>query len=388
MTQHRTPETLVKETLGVEPSPADRRAVWHSIAERLGDDEARGRTPARERFRRLRRLPDLAAVGVAALAATLAAVALLPAGDEPRDSGAPTLATASAAEVLDATARSAGSSLRSVGPGEYLFVRSRLTVPGVGASRVDTSSWTAIDGSARIVAHERRCVERERTDGGAERCARYATEVTTMTYRAGSDAGVVTEDGVERPPAVPQVSLNWRHVVSGEEVVRLPADRDALLASLRARAEGAARVYERPRPKGYHPRVDRTYELWGRDLLVVQTATDLLLEAPLSPAQRTAMLSMLADAPGWYEPGTSAEPIEIHNLGSTEDALGREGIALRFTLELTPGETRRASPGTFDLVLDPQAGRLLETRSYEHGAGAEPVTLTVVAQRVAESIDG
>jgi hypothetical protein len=188
------------------------------------------------------------------------------------------------------------------------------------------------------------------------------------------------------PP--PQLSPNWRYVVPGDEVVSLPAERDALLASLRARAERAAHVYQRPRPEGYYPRVDRTYELSGPDLLVVETATDLLVEAPLSPGQRAALLSLLADAPDWYQPGTSAKPIQIRNLGATKDALGREGIAVKFTIELTSAETRGASPGTFDLVLDPEAGRLLETRSYEHGPEAEPVPLTVVAQRVVDSIDG
>jgi hypothetical protein len=115
---------------------------------------------------------------------------------------------------------------------------------------------------------------------------------------------------------------------------------------------------------------------------VVETATDLLVEAPLRPAQRAALLSLLADAPGWYRPGSSAEPIRIRNLGPTTDARRRDGIAVRFTIELTGAETRGASEGTFDLVLDPEAGRLLEIRSYEHGADAEPVLRTVVSQRV------
>jgi hypothetical protein len=402
MNQHRTPETLVKDALEVEPSAAEHAAVWESIVERLGEDQAPGRTPTLELVRRHLRLPRLAAVGLAALAATLAAVALLPAGDERGGSQTPLLATASAAEVLNATATSARSALPAVGPGEYLFTRASSAIRGKGATTVGIESWTATDGSARIVEHERssrpgqsvrgRCIEPTPPNRAAEPCTRYISQVTTTSYRAGSDIGVVTENGVERRTPPPQLSPNWRHAVPGDEVVRLPAKRDALLASLRAGAERAARLYQRPRPKGYYPRVDRTYELSGRDLLVVETATDLLVEAPLSPVQRAAMLSVLADAPDWYQPGASAEPIQIRNLGPTKDALGRNGIALRFTIELrsdeTGDESLGASPGTFDLLLDPQAGRLLETRSYEHGPDAEPVALTVVAQQVVDSIDG
>jgi hypothetical protein len=352
---------------------------------------------------------------------------LPPSGDEP--SGAPSLlATASAAEVLNATARNARSARPAVRSGESLFTRTSSTIRGVGAITVETDSWTATDGSAQIVSNERLpvVVQRVSAAGGAVKLGRdvwtarpydddddvidpgarvevkatkgaaalvaessRGTEVTTSIYRAGSAIPVVTENGLEQPVQPPQLAPNWRYVVPGEEVVNLPAERDELLASLREHAERAAQLYRQPRPEGYYPRVWRQYELAGRDLLVAETATDLLVEAPLSPGQRAAMLSMLADAADWYQPGTSAEPIRIRNLGATKDALGRNGIALRFTIELTSDESggslEGASPGTFDLILEPKAGRLLETRSYEHGRQAEPVPLTVVAQRVVDS---
>src|SRR5215207_4799708 len=115
MNQHRTPETLVKETLEVEPSAAERGTVWASIVERLGADEAPDRTTTLGRARRHPPLARLGAVGVAALAATLAAVALLPAGGERGGPRAPLLATATAAEVLNATATTARSALPAVG---------------------------------------------------------------------------------------------------------------------------------------------------------------------------------------------------------------------------------------------------------------------------------
>jgi hypothetical protein len=385
MNRQRTPETLVKQALEVEPSAAEREVVWQAIVEQLDERDARAPTPARRLLRRDPRLARLAAVGLAALAAALAAVALLPTGDQHRGSGTPLVATASAAEVLSATATSARSALPVVGPGEYLFTRTSRTISGEGAASVDTATWTATDGSARIVDRERasRLVRGPRGDIVRKR----RTETAITSYRPGSEIGLVSENGVTRRPPPPQLSPNWRHVVGGDEVVTLPAEREALLASLRAGAERAARAYRQPRPPGYYPRVDRTYELAGRDLLVVETATALLVQAPLSPTQRAALLSLLADAPGWYRPGTSTEPIQIRNLGPTEDALGRHGLAVEFAIELTSDEARAASPGTFDLVLDAEAGRLLETRSYEHGPDAEPVRLTVVAQRVVDAID-
>jgi hypothetical protein len=386
MNRHRTPEALVRANLEVEPSVADREAVWESIVERLGADEAPGRTPPLEFIRRHPRVSRFAALGLAALAVASVGVALLLAGDQRGGSRAPLLATASAATVLNATATSARSALPAVGPGEFLFTRTSLTIRGEGGGSVDTRSWTATDGSARIVDRER--TRRLVRDASGRLVPGWRSETAITTYRAGGETGVVAENGIETRVPPPQLSPNWRYVVAGDEVAGLPAGRNALLASLRVAAERAARLYQAPRPKGYYPRVDRTYELAGRDLLVVQTATRLLLEAPLSPGQRAAMLSMLADAPDWYRPGTSAEPIWIRNLGPTTDALGRDGIALRFTIELTAGEARTASPGIFDLVLDPEAGRLLETRSYEHGLESAPLALTVVSQRVVESIDG
>ena len=375
MSQDRSLETLVGEICAAEPSESERAAIWRSVVEQLTEDQAAHGTPSLKLSRRWLqarsevRVARLAALAAGAIALALAVIALLPTGD--RSGGSK--ATASAAEVLNATAMSAGSLLPEVKPGEYAYARVRHS--GEGAKTAHTESWEAIDGSARIVARE------------------GSSEIYTETYRAGSTRGLVIEDGVERPMPPPQLAPNSRYVVSRDEVVRLPTNRRALLASLRAGAERAARLYARPRPKGYFPRVDRTYELAGRDLLVVETATSLLVGAPLSPRQRAAMLSLLADAPHWYRPGASTKPIEIRNLGRTEDALGRSGIALRFTIELNQEEAGRderlgAMQGTFDLVLDPQRGRVLEDRSYEHGLNKEPEAATVEEQRVVDSIKG
>jgi hypothetical protein len=358
MNQHRTLEMLVNQTLEVEPSAAEREAVWRSITEQLGEQQE---LPPVRRHPRRRRLPRLAAVGLAAVAIGLAIVTLLPTADE---SGGPLprASEAQAAAILNATATSAGSALPAVGPGQYLFARTSTTIRGEGAISVDTKSWTATDGSGWIVSHER---------------SSRGSETSTTSYRAGSDTALHTEDGVERRYAP---TLGWRAVVPGAEVGRLPAERDALLASLREGAERAVREYrDRVRAaqaagkdRNHYP-IFREIERSGHDLIVVETVTDLLVEAPISPDQRAALFSLLADAPDWYQPGSGAEPILVRNLGPTEDDLGRNGTAVRV--------------GAFDLVLDPGAGRLLETRSYEHGLGGEPVRLTLEAQRVVDSID-
>jgi len=321
------------------------------------------------------------AVALAALAVSLPAIVISMSGESgrplPADFGGEPQAPASATEaaaVLTATAAGARSALPPVGPGEYMLTRTLKTIRGEGAAEVEARSWTASDGSALVIERGRYLRECPSFSQSPPGCTPgWVSETTTTRFRAGGDPGEVTLNGAERR-FPPQLTPNWRYVVPGDEVARLPAGSAELLASLRAGADRAVRLYERPRPEGYHPRVDRRYDLLGHDLLVVETATDLLFEAPLGPHQRAALLSLLADAPNWYRPGTGAEPLQVRNLGATTDALGRAGTAVRF--------------GGFDLVLDPEAGRLLELRAYEHGMDAEPIRLTLESQRVVDSAGG
>jgi hypothetical protein len=173
--------------------------------------------------------------------------------------------------------------------------------------------------------------------------------------------------------------LAGRAVVAGDEVVRLAAERDVLVASLRAGAERAAPEHrKRPDPHRKLGAVTSrllSFKLYGLELLVVDTVTRMLVDAPLNPDQRAAMLSLLADAPDWYRPGSSAEPLQISTLGPSKDALWS-------------ATGQRCRSGGADLVLDVDAGRLLEIRPYDHGRDAEPITLTLEAQRVVESTTG
>ena len=392
MNRHRTPETLVKETLEVEPSSADRDAVWQAIVTRLREGEASGpvANPAlvRRHPRRLR-LPHPAAVGAVAFAVILAVLALLPMPERPGKpsptppkpgSQLPAGSGAEAAAVLNATASSSRSALPAVGPGEYLFARTSTVVPGDegGPAGSVTKSWTGTDGSALIV-------ERARSWRGCPSYPRpspdcrphWVSGANTTRYRAGSDVGVVRTDDGREIPLRPD-PFRWREVVPGDEVVGLPAEPGALLASLRAGTERAAAEH-RKRHDPHRKLVGRdttllNMELYGLDLAVVHNITFMLVDAPLNPDQRAAMLSLLADAPDWYRPGSSSEPLPVHSLGPTMDALGRDATAVQV--------------GATDLVLDVDGGRLLEIRSYEHGRGALPITITVEQQRVVGSTNG
>jgi hypothetical protein len=380
MNAQRTLETLVRTTLEGEPSHAERDAVWEAIVARLREGAATGRTA------RPLRMPLPAAVGAAVLAVILAALALLPASDKP---GKPSQAApmpgrqlaagpaAEAAFVLNATARSSRRALPSVGPGEYLFARTSTVVQGDvgGPARFVTKSWTANDGSALIL-------ERSRSRRSCPSSARRATDcrprwlsgANTTRYGAGGVVGVIhTGDG--RKLRVRPDPFRWRSVFLGDELVGLPADRLRLLAALRAGIERfAAEHRKRPDPHRKLGGRDMTLfniELHGADLAVVHNITEMLVDAPLDPDQRAGMLSLLADAPDWYRPGRSAEPLPVHSLGPTTDALGRDGTAVQV--------------GAADLALDVDGGRLLEIRSFEHGRDALPIVITVEDQRVVGS---
>ena len=392
MNGDRTLETLVRKTLEAEPSPAERDAVWQSILARLSDGAASGRAPSRGLVRRKPRrlrLPHPAAVGVAVLAVILTVLALLP---TPERHGKPSPTPpmpgrqlpagsgAEAAAVLNATASSSRSALPAVGPGEYLFARTSTVVRGDkgGLARSVTKSWTATDGSALILERSRSWRGCPSTPRPSTDCRpQWVSSANTTRYRAGSDVGVIrTDDGREMP--LRPDPFRWREVVRGDEVVGLPAEPGGLLASLRAGTERAAAEHrKRPDPHRKLGGRDMTLpniELYGLDLAVVHNITDMLVDAPLNPDQRAAMLSLLADAPDWYRPGRSAEPLPVRSLGPTKDALGRDGTAVQV--------------GAADLVLDVDGGRLLEIRSFEHGRDALPITITVEQQRVVGSTNG
>jgi hypothetical protein len=383
VTRHRTLEILVKETLEVEPRAAEREAVWQSIAAQLSE-EMRPRSTAmaelvrrRPRRRRRPRAGRVMAAATAALAIGLVTLTLLSSSDK---SGTLLLATseARAAAILNTTANHARVGVPAVGPGQYLFAQTSSAVTGEGAIRVDSKSWTATDGSAWIVDHQR---------------SSRGVETSTTRYVAGGDVALDTVDGVttRRTPKLG----GWRAVVAGYEVVKLTSDRDALLVTLRAGVDRAVRqlqaIAERPpreQPGGvrtHYPGLDQV-ELWGRDLFVVETVTQLLMWAPLSPDQRATLLSLLANIPQWYQPGTSATQAQIRSLGPTKDALGRAGTAVRIAADPAPEQAARTGSWLVDFVLDQDAGRVLETRSYEHGPNAEPVRGTVKTQRVVDDI--
>jgi hypothetical protein len=351
VTHHTEVETLVRG-LETAPSEAEREAVWAAIVARVGEVEhVQIAPPSRRRFTARRRV----ALAASATAAALLVIALLPSGRETR---VPLPANASAAEVLRATADGAADDgLPLIGPGQYLYARVE-TAPAAphGQPRGPTmiaESWTASDGSGLRIESVRR--------------GEKTREVARVSYRPGSDLGHWIEAGTEVTEKPGRG--NWRAVVSGARVQELPVDSGALLRMLRA---GIDR--------------DEFASLAERDLLVADTALDLLIEAPLSPEQRAAAFRVLADIPAWFAPGTSTRPVRAESLGMVEDSLGRSGIGVRITVDLTPGTAKHTSGSheihyTADLILDPEDGRLLEVREREFGQ-----VRTVAEQQVVDSL--
>ena len=264
------------------------------------------------------------AIPVAAAAASVA-IALVPGDSEV------SLSTASAATVLRAAAD--GAFLGRPGPGEELFVRERRTIPsGGGREDVDvTRTWVASDGSGR----------------------------QELNGRARPFSDDFAED--------------WRGTLSTDQMQALPEDSAVLLETLRAAVGRAAAG-------------DRALRVYGRDLGVVATVVHLSTDAPVTAAQRAALLELLATAPDWTVPGTSVTPLSTRNLGPDRTADGESAVRLRFELRFTPEEARELSidpePFALDLLIDPDAGRLMELREYEDGLAGRPIVTTIEVQRI------
>lgn len=272
-----------------------------------------------------RRSRRLLLVPAAAAVAATAAIALVPGGTD-----AP-LSSASAATVLLAAAEEAD--LGRPGPGEELFVRERRSTPlGDGRTQVVvTRTWSAADGSGRMEVDGR---PREFSADFAE---------------------------------------TWRATLGSRQLQALPEEPTALLETLRAALRRAAGE-------------DPTLKLYGYDLGVVVTIIRLSADAPVTARQRAALLELLATAPEWTAPGSSVTPLATRNLGADRTADGREATRIRLELRFTPEEARELSidpePFALDLLLDTDAGRLVELREYEDGLSGDPIVTTIEAQRI------
>ncbi len=232
------------------------------------------------------------------------------------------LSTASAATVLLAAAGEAD--LGAPGPGEELFVQQRRTIPlGGGQTEVDlTRSWTAADGSIRI--------------------------------RGSEDEG-------------------WRDTLTPAQVQALPTDPAELLEALRAAVREASGN-------------DRAMRVFGHDLGVVAVIYYLSTNAPVTAEQRAALLQLLATAPDWTAPGTSVTPLTTRNMGQDRSAQGDAVIRIRLELRFTAEEARELSvdpePFALDLLIDTDAGRLVELREFEDGLSGAPIVTTIEEQKI------
>lgn len=109
-------------------------------------------------------------------------------------------------------------------------------------------------------------------------------------------------------------------------------------------------------------------DIYGRDFIVSIGAIQLLSQAPLDSDQREALFRLLMTAPEWVTSKGSAR-LTFTNEGSVEARSGRTGQKLRMILSL-PAEADEGAdlnPGiwTLDLVIDTDAGEVLELREFE-----------------------
>jgi hypothetical protein len=321
------------------PTEDERRALWEAVERRLDAPRA-GRIRAAGTIRR----PRLLAASLATAAAASIAVALFHAGQAGGPPGRGLLDTASAAEVLRAAADHV--ILGVPGAGEQLHVRLRRVVPlGAGQQEVRTTSeWVAADGSGR-------------------------TKVS-VTAPGRRRASVTTERHAAHAPRSGDAFDSWRGLFTAEELQALPTARGPLLGALRA-AVG----------DGIAATGDADLDVYGRDLGVVGAVVNLLTAAPLDAERRAALLDLLATAPTWTTPGSSATPLRVRRLGGAT----ADGVRLRVDTHLTAAEQKRTSTiadWQLEITIDPRRGRITRVREYEGGPDAPPEVTTIEVQRI------
>jgi hypothetical protein len=229
---------------------------------------------------------------------------------------------AAARELQDAAKLVAGAPAPVIGPGQYWYVKGvgafvnevgALEPGGAGQATtfaaLQTSSheiWIANDASGRIV----------RKDGPPQ----FLTAAERARWEAAGKPGFGPDGGIDSNEAAGSLSWGWDSlgVHSRDEI---PTDPTALAALVARGAQGT----KNPLP----------YEEF-------QVIEAVLRFAPLSGAQTAAFYQVLASLPG------------IELVGPAKDSLGREGTA--FAVD-------RGDPTRDELILDPQTGRLLGSRT-------------------------
>jgi RNA polymerase sigma-70 factor (ECF subfamily) len=292
--------------------------------------------PARRRLRPQRRLV-LAAPLVVAVAAALY-VGLGVGNEQP----------ASAARQLQHAAKLvAASPAPVIGPGQYWYVKGL----GAFANRVATGKgtftalrtarheiWIASDASGRVV----------RTDGPPQ----FFSAAERARWEGAGKPGFESSGGIDETVAAGE--LSWGIQPLARKVADIPSDPEVL-----------ARLIEQHANENKNTTAQEAFSL----------IEEVLRFAPLSGAQTAAFYQVLASLHG----------IEV--AGAARDGLGRSGTA--FTLA-DGGPTRQ------ELILDPETGRLLGSRttltapdpSYEDAAIGTVLSYeTIVSTGVVGSTD-
>jgi hypothetical protein len=230
---------------------------------------------------------------------------------------------AAARELQDAAKLVAGDPAPVIGPGQYWYVKGigafanavgTLEPGSSGTSAtfvaLQTSSheiWIADDSSGRIV----------RKDGPPQ----FFSAAERARWEAAGKPGFGPSGGIDSTDPTPgALSFGWESlgVHSRDEI---PTDPTALATLVERGAQGT----KNPLP----------YEEF-------QVIEEVLRFAPLSGAQTAAFYQVLATLPG------------IQLVGPAKDALGRPGTS--FAVD-------RGDPTRDELILDPQTGRLLGSRT-------------------------
>jgi hypothetical protein len=222
---------------------------------------------------------------------------------------------AAARELQHAALLVAGAPAPVIGPGQYWYVK------GVGAyvnsvgtaggtfSALQTSSheiWIAADASGRIV----------RSDGPPQ----FLSDAERARWVAAGKPGFGSAPGIDTTETAGRLAWGWESL-GVHSAAEIPTDPSALAALIASHAAGTKNPLA-----------------WEE----FQVISGVLRFAPLSGAQTAAFYQVLAGLPG------------IELVGPAKDALGRTGTA--FAVE-------RGDPLRDELILDPQTGRLLGSRT-------------------------
>lgn len=353
-------------------SLAEAEAVWDRVEKGVTDsDRVRDQVASRKSGPTVSHRLGLAGAVVAVAAIAIAVVSLGPwdqSGDSDGSFDLAGLGSASAAEVLGATADSARNHSSFVpGPGQVLYATEGnyflptaaetkvypqlATAPPGPLPRYEKEWWIGPDGKGVEV---QRIPDLTSMDEGS---IEWAT-----VDRVGLD---VSRIGVD-----PEEGSEWPNSLTTGDLKQLPSDPQAALEFVRDAEDRAARTI------GHWQKFSQKSA--GKDLNVLLRTMSLLTNAPLTGEQRAALFEVIMTAPEWYRANGRSE-VTIENRGPDTTVGGLEGIAIRVQMGEDPYLKRMSqrygvnlgAARYFDLIVDPEAGRFLEMQG---GMKGEPST--------------